>query len=67
LTFARPTVEETPPSDFEIEMIGALHASIFYLGVPTLLRSWIVASWTAFAFLERGIGLSTGLRTPMFR
>lgn len=31
--FARPAVADCPVSDIEIEMIWALHASIFYLGV----------------------------------
>jgi AcrR family transcriptional regulator len=31
--FARPAIADCPVSDVEIEMIWALHASIFYLGV----------------------------------
>ena len=31
--FQRSSIEEIAPSDIEIEMIWALHASIFYLGV----------------------------------
>ena len=31
--FGRPTAAEVPVSDIEVEMIWALHASIFYLGV----------------------------------
>lgn len=33
LHFRRPPLAEVPTSDLEIEMIWALHASIFYLGV----------------------------------
>lgn len=33
LEFRHRTTEEIPPTDLEIEMIWALHASIFYLGV----------------------------------
>lgn len=33
IAFQRPTVAEVPASNLEIEMIWALHASIFYLGV----------------------------------
>ncbi|MFZ1428580.1 MAG: TetR/AcrR family transcriptional regulator, partial [Geminicoccaceae bacterium] len=33
LEFRRRATEEIPPTDLEIEMIWALHASIFYLGV----------------------------------
>ena len=31
--FQRPSIEEIAPTDIEVEMIWALHASIFYLGV----------------------------------
>ncbi len=31
--FLRPSIQEIPASEIEIEMIWALHASIFYLGV----------------------------------
>lgn len=33
LEFRHPATEEIPPTDLEVEMIWALHASIFYLGV----------------------------------
>jgi AcrR family transcriptional regulator len=42
--FHRPSVQQIPASDMEIEMIWALHASIFYLGVRQFIYEMPLAS-----------------------